>query len=118
MWSAISRRRPRRAERLMANLLKAYKQAIEDATWLAAPTRREALAKLSRIRLKIGYPDRWRDYRNLAIAKDDLFGNVMRGRAFDNQNRMTRVGGPLDSHELKVRDNYLRQWLLTLPHSP
>jgi putative endopeptidase len=102
----------------MANLLKAYKQAIEDATWLAAPTRREALAKLSRIRLKIGYPDRWRDYRNLAIAKDDLFGNVMRGRAFDNQNRMTRVGGPLDSHELKVRDNYLRQWLLTLPHSP
>ena len=98
----FSPRAKARAERLMANLLKAYKQAIEEATWLAAPTRREALAKLSRIRLKIGYPDRWRDYRDLAIANDDLFGNVMRGRAFDNQNRMARVGGPLDSHEWMV----------------
>lgn len=36
---------------------------------------------------------------DLVIANDDLFGNVMRGGAFDNQNRMARVGGPLDSHE-------------------
>ena len=98
----FSPRAKARAERLMANLLKAYKQAIEEAAWLSPPTRREALAKLSRIRLKIGYPDRWRDYRELAIDRDDLFGNVMRGRAFDNQNRMARVGGPLDSHEWMV----------------
>ena len=90
------------AEQLMGNLLRAYRQAIEEADWLAPGTRREAIAKLSRIRLKIGYPNRWRDYRDLAIKDDDLFGNVMRGRAFDNQQRMARVAGPLDSSEWMV----------------
>jgi putative endopeptidase len=61
------------AERLMSNLLSAYKRAVQEADWLAPDTKREALAKLSRIRLKIGYPTRWRDYRELAIKDDDLF---------------------------------------------
>ena len=90
------------AERLMANLLSAYRQAIQEADWLAPDTKREALAKVSRIRLKIGYPNRWRDYRELKIADDDLFGNVMRGRAFDNQQRMSRVAGPPDPREWTV----------------
>jgi putative endopeptidase len=98
----FSPRAKARAERLMANLISAYKQAIQEADWLAPVTKREALAKVSRIRLKIGYPNRWRDYRDLAIRDDDLFGNVMRGRAFDNQYRMARVAGPLDSSEWMV----------------
>ena len=57
---------------------------------------------MSRLRLKIGHPNRWRDYRALTIKDDDLFGNVMRGRAFDNQQRMARVAGPLDSSEWMV----------------
>jgi putative endopeptidase len=91
-----------RAERLMANVLSAYTQAVHEADWLAPVTRRQALTKLSRIRLKIGYPDRWRDYRGLTIEDDDLFGNVRRSRAFDNEYRMTRVAGPLDPDEWQV----------------
>ena len=98
----LSPRAKASAERLMANLLVAYRQAINEADWLAPDTKREALAKLSRIRLKIGYPNRWRDYRDLRITDDDLFGNVMRGRAFDNQRRMAGVAGPLDSSEWMV----------------
>ncbi len=90
------------AERLMENLLSAFRQAIQEADWLAPGTKREALAKLSRIRLKIGYPNRWRGYRDLTIKDDDLFGNVMRGRAFDNHRRMAGVAGPLDSSEWMV----------------
>jgi putative endopeptidase len=91
-----------RAELLMANLLTAYRQALQEAGWLSPSTKREALAKLSRLRLKIGVPARWRDYRDLEIKGDDLFGNVMRGRAFDNRYRMARVAGPLNSDEWMV----------------
>ena len=98
----FSSRAKSRAERLIANLVTAFKQGIDEAAWLAPPTRREALAKLSRLRLKIGYPGRWRDYRDLKIKDDDLFGNVMRGRAFDNQLRMARVGGLVDPSEWMV----------------
>jgi len=91
-----------RAEQLMTNLLTAYRQAIQEADWLSPSTRREALAKLSRLRLKIGVPSRWRDYRDLEIKGYDLFGNVMRGRAFDNRYRMARVAGPLDPDEWMV----------------
>jgi putative endopeptidase len=91
-----------RAEQLMANLLTAYRQALQEAGWLSPSTRREALAKLSRLRLKIGVPSRWRDYRDLEITGDDLFGNVMRGRAFDNRYRMARVAGPLNADEWMV----------------
>jgi predicted metalloendopeptidase len=91
-----------RAERLMENLVTAYRQAIREASWLAPATKREALDKLSRLRLKIGYPTRWRDYRDLTIRDDDLMGNIVRGRAFDNKFRMTRVAGPLDNGEWMV----------------
>jgi putative endopeptidase len=91
-----------RAEQLMSNLLTAYRQAIQEADWLAPATRREALNKLSRLRLKIGVPGRWREYRALQIKDDDLFGNVMRGRAFDNEYRMARIAGPLNADEWMV----------------
>ena len=91
-----------RADRLMENLLTAFRKAIKEADWLAPATRREALDKVSRIRLKIGYPNRWRDYRDLEIRDDDLMGNIVRGRAFDNKFRMARVAGPLDSSEWMV----------------
>jgi predicted metalloendopeptidase len=91
-----------RAELLMGNLLSAFKQAIQEADWLAPATRREALAKLTRVRLKIGHPTRWHDYGSLTIRSDDLYGNVVRARAFDNQYRIARVAGPLHPDEWMV----------------
>lgn len=90
------------AERLMATLLTAYRQSIQEADWIAPGTKRQALEKLSRIRLKIGYPQRWRDYSGLTIKPDDFMGNLRRGRAFDNEYRMARVTGPLDPDEWQV----------------
>jgi putative endopeptidase len=54
----------RRAERLAANMLTAWRQAIAESTWLSAPAKREASAKLSRLSMKLAYPDSWRDYHS------------------------------------------------------
>ena len=95
-----------RVETLVDTLLKAERQSVEQATWLTRSTRSEALAKLSRVTARIGYPDRWRDYSGLDIKADDLAGNVQRSRRFDSDYRMTRVSAALPG-----------EWLTTTPQT-
>lgn len=95
-----------RVETMVAALLKAYRQSVEEASWLAASTRTEAVAKLSRTTARIGYPDRWRDYSGLEIKADDLAGNVQRARRFDSDYRMTRVSAAMPG-----------EWLTTTPQT-
>ena len=88
-----------RMERLVANLLAAYKQGIDQLDWMGKDTRKEAQAKLAKITPKIGYPVKWRDYTKLAIAKDDLVGNVMRARRFEYDRNVAKLGNPIDREE-------------------
>ncbi|MDO8177771.1 MAG: M13-type metalloendopeptidase [Undibacterium sp.] len=88
-----------RMQALVNNLMLAYKQSIETLSWMSADTKKEALAKLSKFTPKIGYPDKWRDYSKLVIAKDDLVGNIMRGREVANQRQLNKLGKPVDRSE-------------------
>jgi putative endopeptidase len=49
--------------------------------------------------VKVGYPDKWRDYSSLAIKRDDLVGNVMRAREFAHQYGVNKLGKPVDRSE-------------------
>jgi predicted metalloendopeptidase len=80
-----------RVERIVANLLKAYRAAITDSPWMMTATKREALEKLSRMRTRVGYPDRWRTYDRLDIRADDLLGNVLRAQKFEGDERLARI---------------------------
>jgi putative endopeptidase len=71
-----------RMDVLVANLLEAYRQSIENLEWMGADTRRRALDKLEKFTPKIGYPVMWRDYSSLRMAT---------GRAL--QRRWRRPGG-------------------------
>jgi putative endopeptidase len=55
-------------------------------------TKKQAHAKLAKIAVKVGYPDKWRDYSSLAIKRDDLVGNVMRAREFAPPVRREQAG--------------------------
>src|SRR6202007_2688839 len=72
-----------RADELVKNFLAAFKQGIDTLVWKGPNIRREAQAKLAKFMPKIGYPDTWRDYSALEIAKGDLMGNVTRSNAFE-----------------------------------
>lgn len=87
------------AEQLVKNLIDAFKQDINTLNWMAPETRTEALLKLSRITIKIGYPNRWRDYSALRIRADDLVGNVMRATSFEFRRNVGKLGKPVDSME-------------------
>jgi putative endopeptidase len=88
---------------LVGNLLKAFDSSIDSLAWMSVATRAEAKKKLSKITVKIGYPDKWLDYGALTIKHDDLVGNLLRAAEFHHQRYVKRNGGPVDKGE----------WLMT-----
>ncbi len=91
--------RKARMDRLVANLLAAYKQSIEGLDWMGPETKKEALAKLALFTPKIGYPVKWRDYSTLEIAPGDLVGNLMRANDFEYRRNLAKLGAPVDRTE-------------------
>lgn len=85
-----------RAHTLVDNVMKACRQAIGDSDWMSAPTRREALVKLSNVTARMAYPDRWRTYGGFVVKRDDLLGNVQRGQKFESDDRMEHLRQPPD----------------------
>ena len=88
-----------RAEQLVGNLLEAFRRDIPQLDWMSPETKAEALLKLSRITIKIGYPEHWRDYSSLRIRAEDLVGNVMRSTSFELERNLAKLGRPIDRTE-------------------
>jgi len=82
-----------RVQKILVNLVDAYRGALRESPWLSADARREALEKLSALSTGVGYPARWREYGALTIRADDLLGNWQRALKFDSQTRLTNVAG-------------------------
>ncbi|BBZ35889.1 M13 family metallopeptidase [Mycolicibacterium confluentis] len=88
-----------RMDVLVANLREAYRVSINDLEWMTPETRQRALAKLDKFTPKIGYPAKWRDYSQLVIDRDDLYGNCRRGHEVDSDRELAKLGGPVDRDE-------------------
>jgi predicted metalloendopeptidase len=88
-----------RMQALVGHLIEAYRGDIATLDWMGEETRKGALAKLDKLVTKIGYPDKWRDYSALKIARDDLWGNIMRATAFEHQRDVDKLGKPVDRTE-------------------
>ena len=88
-----------RMDVLVANLVKAYQDSVKALDWMSEETKAEALDKLSKFEPKIGYPNNFRAYEGVTIARDDYFGNLMRIREADVERDISRHGGPVDRDE-------------------
>ena len=84
---------------LVENLRAAFRVRIERLDWMSADTRLAALAKLAAIRVKVGYPDSWRDYTTLEVRAGDPVGNRKRALLWDWKRRIARLGQPTDRDE-------------------
>lgn len=72
----------RQMEDLVENLRSALRQSIEQNDWMDAPTKKEALLKISAFRPKIAYPDVWKDLSAIEIVPGDVFANARNVRDF------------------------------------
>ncbi|MET3120225.1 putative endopeptidase [Undibacterium sp. GrIS 1.8] len=86
-------------EKLVNNLLLAYKQSIDTLDWMSPETKKEAQAKLATFMPKIGYPNKWRDYSALNIVKGDAVANLRNARLFASQVELNKLGQPIDRDE-------------------
>lgn len=88
-----------RAQKMVANLIAAFRSRIERLDWMTPATKAKALEKLAVLKVGVGYPDRWRDYRGLKIVKGDAFGNVERAERFELARNLQKLGRPIDRTE-------------------
>ena len=88
-----------RMEKLVANLIEAYRISINELAWMSPETKVKALEKLGKFRPKIGYPDKWRNYSALQTTPDDLYGNVGRVVKFQRDHELAKIGKPVDRDE-------------------
>ncbi len=99
---AFSPEAKQRAKKMVKEIEDAMAQDINSLSWMTPATKQHALEKLHTVANKIGYPDQWRDYSALTIARDDEMGNVLRAREFEFHRQLAKIGKPVDRGEWQM----------------
>ncbi len=89
----------KKAEELVANLLKAYELDIKTLPWMSEATRQKALEKLHKFTPHIGYPNKWIDYSPFEVQRGNLVADVQAGTAFEWHRELKRLDDPVDKNE-------------------
>jgi len=88
-----------RAKKIVESLIVSMGESISGAEWMSEETKVEAQKKLSGFGVKIGYPDKWRDYSELEITNDSYVQNVMNSNYFDHKETLSKINKPVRDWE-------------------
>jgi endothelin-converting enzyme/putative endopeptidase len=91
-----------RAQLMTKQVEDAMESEIRQLPWMGPETKQKALEKLHAVVNKIGYPDKWRDYSSIKIAREDYFGNVERAELFEARRQLNKIGKPVDRTEWQM----------------
>ncbi|MBX7222839.1 MAG: M13 family metallopeptidase [Blastocatellia bacterium] len=81
---------------IVKNIRTALRDDLKTLSWMGDATRKQALHKLDSIAVKIGYPDKWKDYSSVAISRDQYLANIFRASAFEYRLDLEKIGKPVD----------------------
>lgn len=84
---------------LVEAIRSAYKSRIEKLTWMSDSTKQKALDKLARIKKKVGYPDKWKDFSKMEIRTQPYVRNVLASRHWWSRYEIAKLGKPVDRDE-------------------
>jgi predicted metalloendopeptidase len=99
---AFSQEAKQKALELVANIRAALRARIQRLDWMGEATKTQALVKLDAMRVKIGYPDVWRDYAALKVSRTSYLGNVLAARSFEFRRGLAKAGQPVDRTEWSI----------------
>ena len=92
-----------KAEKMIQNVIKAYENRINNLTWMGKETKLKAIEKLNKLTIKIGYPDKWKDYSQVTIKspeeKGSYFENVMAINKWRFDEEIEKLSKPVDKTE-------------------
>ncbi|MBW2961913.1 M13 family metallopeptidase [Mesonia aestuariivivens] len=89
-----------KAEEMIANVIKAYQNRIERLEWMTDSTKQKAIEKLDKFTVKIGYPDEWKDYSELAVKADQgYYQNMVAVSDWNLKDNLSEINEPVDKKE-------------------
>jgi len=91
-----------KALEMVHNLIAALRDDIATLDWMTPATRQKAIEKLDTLHLKIGYPDKWRDYSSFSVDRGAYAGNTLRGDQFEFARDLAKIGKPVDRTEWQM----------------
>jgi putative endopeptidase len=91
-----------RAQRMVEAILEEMRASLKTRAWMSDETRARGEAKLDAMRVKIGYPDEWRDWSGLEIARDGYAANRLNAARFEIARRLAKLGQPVDRGEWEL----------------
>ncbi len=91
-----------KVDALVKEMIAAMHRRIDRLDWMSAATKSRAQEKLAKMKVKIGFPVKWRDYGALTMATDDLYGNVGRTTVYDWNFKLARLNQPVDKDEWEM----------------
>lgn len=89
----------RRIESMVDDVQRSFQDRIESLDWMSAITKQKALNKLAGVIKKIGYPDKWKNYDDVVIVKDDLMSNLESMERHNYRNMISKIDKPVDRSE-------------------
>jgi len=89
-------------EAIVGRIRNKFRARLVANPWLSPATRQEALEKLDRTVIKVGYPDQWIDYNRVAIRRDDYLGNTLNTAQFFQQRMFSQLGKPVTRDEFSI----------------
>ncbi len=96
---AFSEESKERMKNIIENLRTTFRGRIQKLDWMSDSTKAKATTKLDKIVVKVGYPDKWRDYSSLTIDRSSYLANVLRAGEFEFQRQINKIGKPVDRTE-------------------
>jgi len=94
-----------RVLKLVADLRAALRDRLQQLEWMDEATRAKAVAKLDAYSVKMGYPDKWKDYSSVKITRGSYLANVHAADAYEVRRNYNKIGKPVDKTE----------WFMTPP---
>jgi putative endopeptidase len=88
-----------KAMTMIKNLQAAFQEHVKTIDWMSETTKQMAMKKLDAFAIKIGYPDKWKDYNTLEIDRTSYVKNVLRSREFGYDDMVSKLGKPVDRTE-------------------
>jgi putative endopeptidase len=88
-----------RATAMVKNIIAAMRADLSTLDWMSPATRQKAVEKLDAIEVKVGYPDKWRDYSKFKVERVGYVENARRGDEFDFAYDVAKIGKPVDRGE-------------------
>jgi len=95
-----------KTETMVANMKAEFKRRLEQNPWMSETTRQKALVKLDKMKIAVGYPEKWLDYSKIEIKPDDYFGNNLRLTEWRNRRNLAKLKQPVVTEYFASNDTF------------